>query len=103
MAKSPVAEQVQVNFRMPVALRDRIKAVAEDSGRSMNAEIVQALEYYFPKPATPADVLADVISNLAFYDGPLLEESIELIRKAAEDGRLLRSAKLEASMKRRED
>lgn len=48
MAKTPVAEQVQVNFRMPVELRDRIKAAAEISNRSMNAEIVATLEKAYP-------------------------------------------------------
>lgn len=50
MAKTPVAEQVQVNFRMPVDLRDRIKAAADANNRSMNAEIILALEEAFPVP-----------------------------------------------------
>ena len=46
--KVPVSEQVQVNFRMPETLRDRIKISAEANNRSMNAEIVEALEEKFP-------------------------------------------------------
>lgn len=49
MAKTPVSEQVQVNFRIPVPLRDRIKAVAEKNNRSMNAEIIARLEASFLK------------------------------------------------------
>ena len=48
MAKPPVSEQVQVNFRMPLDLRDRIKNAAERNGRSMNSEIITALEEAFP-------------------------------------------------------
>ena len=44
MTKPPVSEQVQVNFRMPVELRDRIRAEADSHGRSMNAEIIMRLE-----------------------------------------------------------
>ena len=47
MAKPPVSEQVQVNFRMPGALRDEIKHEAEANSRSMNAEIIFALESYY--------------------------------------------------------
>lgn len=44
MAKTPVAEQVQVNFRMPSELRDKLKIDAQLNGRSLNAEIVDRLE-----------------------------------------------------------
>ena len=47
MAKPPVSEQVQVNFRMPVELRDEIKREAEGNSRSRNAEIIFALESYY--------------------------------------------------------
>ena len=36
--------------RLPDGMRDRIKAVADANGRSMNAEIVSALEDKFPEP-----------------------------------------------------
>lgn len=58
MSKPPASEQVQVNFRMPVGLRDRIKAAAEDSHRSMNAEIIARLEDTF---APPIDLPPDQI------------------------------------------
>lgn len=48
MAKPPVSEQIQVNFRMPVDLRDRIKIAAEVNNRSMNAELIAALEEMYP-------------------------------------------------------
>ena len=39
----------QFPLRLPEGLRDRIKIRAEKSGRSMNAEIVSALEEAFPE------------------------------------------------------
>lgn len=38
-------------LRLPDGMRDRIKAAAEASNRSMNAEIVAALEEKYPEPS----------------------------------------------------
>lgn len=38
-------------LRLPDGMRDRIKAAAEKNNRSMNAEIVAALEEKYPPPA----------------------------------------------------
>lgn len=95
MSKPPVAEQVQVNFRMPVELRDRIKAKAESNGRSMNAEIIDALEHSFPKPQTASDVVGEVAMNLAFVPPKLRAEAIALLAKVALDGRLEQRAEIE--------
>nr|WP_162623715.1 Arc family DNA-binding protein [Paracoccus saliphilus] len=65
MAKPPVSEQVQVNFRMPVDLRDRIKAAAESSGRSMNAEIVATLEEHYPSAPLKAGELFEEVMKLS--------------------------------------
>lgn len=45
---SDLAERFQL--RLPLGLRDRIKAYAERHGRSMNTEIVRILEREFPEP-----------------------------------------------------
>ncbi|SDY18052.1 Arc family DNA-binding protein [Citreimonas salinaria] len=34
-------------LRLPAGMRERIKASAEENNRSMNAEIVHALDFYF--------------------------------------------------------
>jgi hypothetical protein len=47
MTKTTSSEQVQVNFRMPVELRDRLRAASQENHRSLNAEIVARLEYAF--------------------------------------------------------
>lgn len=52
MSESPFPSQNQDKFvlRLPDGMRDRIKTAAEANNRSMNAEIVAALEEKFPKP-----------------------------------------------------
>lgn len=56
MARPPASEQVQVNFRMPTDLRDRIRQAAEENNRSLNAEIVSTLEKAYPHPSSLVDV-----------------------------------------------
>lgn len=43
----PGRDSDQFALRLPDGMRDKIKASAEENGRSMNAEIVFALERYF--------------------------------------------------------
>lgn len=88
MSKPPVSEQVQVNFRMPADLRDRIKAKAESNGRSMNAEIISALELYFPAPKGPKDVVEEVISVLSYVEPSIREEAIKMLEQQAANGEL---------------
>lgn len=47
----------QVSLRLPDGMRDRIKLQADRNGRSMNAEIVQALEEFFPPEPSIEQVL----------------------------------------------
>lgn len=51
----------QYTVRFPDGLRDRIKAAAEANNRSMNAEIVAALEKEYPAPPMS---LNDIIISL---------------------------------------
>lgn len=62
MAKGtyPSDRQDQYMVRFPDGLRDRIKATAEKNGRSMNTEIVLALEEAFPVPVTTEELLHDI-------------------------------------------
>lgn len=46
----PSDQKEQYIVRFPEGMRDRIKKAAEENGRSMNAEIVQALENAYPAP-----------------------------------------------------
>lgn len=53
MARPPVAEQVQVNFRMPADLKERIEEAAKANNRSTTAEIVATLEEKYPALSGP--------------------------------------------------
>ena len=92
MAKTPVADQVQVNFRMPADLRDRIKARAEKNGTSMNAEIIEALETIFPAPRGPEEIVNEITETLSWIEPKLREETIALLAKQASNGEISRWA-----------
>lgn len=47
-AKYPSQTAERFQIRMPDGLRDRIRAAAERNGRSMNTEIISALELMYP-------------------------------------------------------
>lgn len=55
----------QFPLRLPDGLRDRIKHSAEASGRSMNAEIIAALEEAFPEPMTLGEFIDRWIAPIA--------------------------------------
>ncbi|NMG39912.1 Arc family DNA-binding protein [Chelativorans sp. ZYF759] len=61
----PSDKQDQFMIRLPAGMRDRIKKAAERSGRSMNSEIVTALEAYYPPEPTLEDVLESVHSAIS--------------------------------------
>lgn len=63
----PSDEADKYVVRFPGGMRDRIKMAADESGRSMNAEIIQMLQSYF-------DHLDDQVEQL--------QESLEIARKA---------------------
>ncbi|MBO9108729.1 Arc family DNA-binding protein [Agrobacterium sp. S2/73] len=75
-------------IRMPEGLRDRIKAVAEQNNRSMNAEIVGTLQSYYPERMTLPD-LRDYLRDLtsSYVDSPsgeILEEIISMVELVSE-------------------
>lgn len=53
-------------LRMPPDLKQRVEASAKANGRSLNAEIVTALEYQYPAP-TPLDDFKHAVGQ-AFHD-----------------------------------
>lgn len=58
MPKEPLAkDQDKFVLRLPEGMRDRIKKSADANKRSMNAEIIQALEQMFPPEPDVIDVL----------------------------------------------
>jgi predicted DNA-binding protein len=77
-------------LRMPDGLRDRIKTASEHSGRSMNSEIVSALEGVYPEPA---DVLTLARQSMAHIEEVLADVAAH---DSAGDGR---RSELEAAAK----
>lgn len=63
MAGSTTRESDKFMLRFPDGMRDRIKAEADKNGRSMNAEIIQAIEAHLSRP------------RFAFDPGPNVEPS----------------------------
>lgn len=66
VARIPSRGSDQFNLRFPDGMRERIRAAAEENGRSMNAEIIYRLQTtlemddYVPGPnAHPDDGLSD--------------------------------------------
>lgn len=56
----PSDKQDQFVLRLPDGMRDLIKASASESGRSMNQEIVDALNEFFPVPPSEEDILYEL-------------------------------------------
>lgn len=64
-------------LRLPDGMRDRIKVVAEANGRSMNAEIVAALEEVFPPLLTASETQIEAALRAArdaLYESDLSED-----------------------------
>lgn len=61
----PSGQQDQFNLRMPHGMRDRIKAAADMNNRSMNAEIVAALEEKYPAAPIEVKAVDGVIAYIA--------------------------------------
>lgn len=80
MARTPTDEQVQVNFRMPADLRDRLKVAAGTNNRSMNAEIVARLDASFGMHVI--DKMNELETRLK-----LVEEDIQELRHFPQTGR----------------
>jgi hypothetical protein len=85
----------QFPLRLPDGLRNRIKGAADRNGRSMNAEIVRALEIAFPEPVSVGARLADLgvlfsaLRKVRGYDAAveaITDEILDIITSGA-DGR----------------
>lgn len=84
----PTQTDPQFKLRLPDGMRDRIKAAAEANNRSMNAEIVAALESCFPEPKSAADVVSEVTEVLSMVEPGLREKAIQMISEEVKNGRL---------------
>lgn len=61
--------QTQDKFilRLPDGMRDRIKASAESNNRSMNSEILAALDEKFPPPFSRQETMKMIKASLIMY------------------------------------
>lgn len=67
---SPSRTLDKIVIRVPDGLRDRIAETAKRNGRSMNAEVVAALEEKYPPDSINVEVLAKFLESLAGISAP---------------------------------
>lgn len=67
MARKPPDQQLQVNFRMPASLKDKLQAAADASGRSLTAEIIKRLGESFSRDKSIIDILEDQREERQLY------------------------------------
>lgn len=58
-------EDPQLKLRLSERLKDRVAKAAKEANRSVNAEIVQTLEFHYPEPITIEDTVKDIQQNVA--------------------------------------
>lgn len=80
MARTPAADQVQVNFRMPVELKEQVEAAAAANNRSTTAEIVARLEASFYLDAARSERRGAV--GKALVEVHNLEQELAALRTA---------------------
>lgn len=80
---SELAERFQI--RLPLGLRDRIKAYAERHGRSMNTEIVRILEREFPPAPSIGERAKEILNVLAAFRQNPGDENIEKLAEEIRD------------------
>lgn len=80
-------------LRLPDGMRDKIKASAERNGRSMNAEVVHALQFYFDfedlnqsrpvAPEQPEDIMEEPTIRVANSNSEIDAAIVEMAEKLA--------------------
>lgn len=85
--KSDSRDLDKVIVRLPYGMRDRIKLAAEANNRSMNAEIVAALEDKFPEDIRLSSIASALtgLKVLAYAERQDKEKLLKLIEEAEED------------------
>lgn len=76
-------------LRLPDGMRERIKTVANENGRSMNAEIVHTLEKAYPEPPIRYERahLQTLIKTLEkLPDSPELKEARNEVQRVLDQG-----------------
>ncbi len=71
MAKKLPDPPLQVNFRMPASIKDKLQVAADASGRSLTAEIIKRLGESFTRDKTVIDLIEDQRQEREFYQSLL--------------------------------
>jgi hypothetical protein len=64
MKKYPSQEMDRFNVRLPAGMRDAIADLAKENGRSMNSEIIAAIEMALQMNAEPAQLTPDTATKI---------------------------------------
>lgn len=67
MSQRKAQQQDKFILRLPDGMRDRIRAAAEASGRSMNAEIVLTLEGAYPGNEAIDELAAEIVEKIEAF------------------------------------
>lgn len=71
---------IQVNFRMPIVLKERLEDAARTSNRTLTAEIVSRLEASLSAPASVPALPLDAQGFVSLLGAQLAEQVIEQVR-----------------------
>lgn len=86
-------------LRLPDGMRERIRLAAEENGRSMNSEILAALEERFPEPSELEALQQELASAIKVYDQLQTLESKQRVLETIMDLQsLIKGAGTEYSM-----
>lgn len=76
-------ESDKIIIRLPAGMRDRLHEIAEHNGRSMTAEVVEALQDWISREdreASLADTV-DRIERLVFENNRMVAEQVRLLQQ----------------------
>lgn len=82
-------------LRLPDGMRERIRVTADANNRSMNAEIVAALEIAFPSPIEGSVSRSALLTMLGTVDG-LTEEAAGVLAEHVDAQMVIRARKGES-------
>ncbi|QFT45429.1 Arc-like DNA binding domain protein [Roseivivax sp. THAF40] len=82
-------------LRLPEGMRDRIRVAAEANGRSMNAEIVHALEGAFPGNAKIDEIAAAIVAEVEKFKSEKKQAKREATIEGIRDLQLLLQKELD--------
>src|SRR4051794_7512189 len=80
VGRKPVKDYDQFQLRLPPGLGDRIATAARKNNRSMNSEIAELLDEWYPKPIPLLDWIEDIEAVLRHKDNMDAEWKFRLIQ-----------------------